>query len=1029
LTKKDQVLKRLSQVIRNDAIYQEPYDVLATHTPFDNLKFVSGGFEDQAAVTMNEEQFYSDVMGKRMDEHQFYVVQGHPGTGKSHFIRWLKERHSKAAPGNEVIVFITRNTNTLKSSIDEILSIPVFSDEFKNKHLKVFMDAQVNLNSEELKQNIIHQFAAIISADQDAPYYREELYDFFVNRRVKEEVLLRENGPIERIAQKLVPEDTSKRYDDIELRFYEEDFRFDTNRLIRALNSDEDRASRKCINFVRRLNTVRKDVVEYLNGKIERVIQNTIKLQEKDLRELFLKIRQELYRMGKNLTLFIEDITSFPGVDRGVIESLVIEHTGENANQKLCRLISVVGITNWYYDSQFPDNLKQRVTGRIMLDEETLFYSKEKVAQMVARYMNAIYQDGEVLKRWYESGALMHQLPIQTYVPLEKWSGVEVDRRIMSIYPFSPDSLWNLYNWLKDKTARYFLLQLKELLQFYILNGTFPHREDEMGSIRLPMLDPTWDDRLKKIYPDEYERISAFVRLYGDGSYAFEEKGSQLYFCGVDEEIFSHFGFDIRRLYDGSRQEGKTETGRPPEAGISKKPERSVDRKDDAGRGKLDEYAEVLQEIDQWIKGRTLRRFIRLRDSLTNAILQFVNWEEEGIPRFLAYKNITDSTVSIEGQSASARKGVQLKRDELGKKALIALAAWNYLGNRSWTFDNSQEHLVNFISWLEANKQEILKAAIAGEVEPEESAEIYLLYEAVMQGILSPNEDIKSDILLLYSEIFRNYDMTIEESRYVRASEKWNELWRYIARNKNDLLNLHLEIITFFNIPLGENSSDILNPKTYYFDSALIMDKLESIIDGGIDMDGLLSRLDRLQSARPFRMIYEVLRRAAESISEQKKLVGELLLHIKNNYVRSFDDHDLEVLIEGTRNFIERYQKVLKNPVTFSITEFLKSQLSDADYFKHLINKAVSFVDQQDIITALQFVASGYIDQLMMCRRAFEDISQLLDRTFEKYKDVSKKVEERRENVERLKAQISSSIGSSLNLLTKVMREVGLNAD
>lgn len=1029
MTRKDQILKRLSQVIRNDAIYQEAYDVLAIHTPFDNLKFVHGNFEYETAVIMDEEKFYSDVIGKRMDEHQFYVVQGDPGTGKSHFIRWLKERYSKAAPDNEVIVFITRNTNTLKSSIDQILSIPVFSEEFKDKHLKAFMDAQVNLSSEELKQNIVHQFAALISADQDAPYYREELYDFFVNRRVKEEVLLKEGGPIERIAKKLVPEDVSKRYDDIELRFYEEDFRFDANKLIRELNSDEDRASKKCINFVRRINTVRKDVVEYLNGKIERVIQNTIKLQEKDLRELFLRIRQELYKMGKNLTLFIEDITSFPGVDRGVIESLVIEHTGENANLKLCRLISVVGITNWYYDSQFPDNLKQRVTGRIILDEETLFYSKEKVAQMVAKYMNAIYQDAEALKRWYESGASPSQLPIQTYVPTEKWSSVEVDKRLMSIYPFSPDFLWNVYSWLKVKTARYFLHQLKEFLQYYVLNETVLLEEDKMGGVKLPVLDPTWDDRFKKIYPDQYERISVFVRLYGDGSYAFEERDSQLYFCGIEEEIFSHFGFDIRKLYDGNKQEAKTEPGRPRQVGRRIEPERPVDRKEDAERGNLDEYAEILEEIDQWMKGRSLRKFIRLRDSLTSAILQFINWEEEGVPKSLAYKNITDSTVSIEGQSAMARRGVQLKRDGLGKKALIALAAWNYLGNRSWNFENSAEHLVNFIVWLEVNKQEILRAATTGEVDPEETAEIYLVYEVIIQSILSPDENIKSNKELLYSKIFKNYDIRIDENRYAGASGKWNELLRYITRNKNDLLNLHSDILAFFNLPLGEASSDILNPKTFYFDSALILNKLENIVDGGMNINRLLSKLGELQNVKSFRMIYEVLRRVTESISEQKKLVEELLLHIKNNYVRSFDDHDLEVLIEGIKKFIERYQKVLKNPVTSKIAEFLKSQLSDADYFKRLVNNAVNFVNQQDIIIALQFVASGYIDQLIMCSQAFEDISRLLDEAFEKYKDISEKVRERRENIESLKAQIASSVDSSLNLLTKIMGEVGLNVN
>ena len=68
---------------------------------------------------------------------------------------------------------------------------------------------------------------------------------------------------------------------------------------------------------------------------------------------------QKPERKGKNLILLVEDITSFTGVNQALLNALVTGHTGSNAVDSLCKLISVVGTTTQYYN-QFRDNYRDR---------------------------------------------------------------------------------------------------------------------------------------------------------------------------------------------------------------------------------------------------------------------------------------------------------------------------------------------------------------------------------------------------------------------------------------------------------------------------------------------------------------------------------------------------------------------------------------------------------------------------------------------------------------------------------------------
>ena len=56
-------------------------------------------------------------------------------------------------------------------------------------------------------------------------------------------------------------------------------------------------------------------LADYMNTLVNEVIQTCAGLEPGDFEQVFVEIRKEIKRQGKNLTLLIEDIIAFTGVN------------------------------------------------------------------------------------------------------------------------------------------------------------------------------------------------------------------------------------------------------------------------------------------------------------------------------------------------------------------------------------------------------------------------------------------------------------------------------------------------------------------------------------------------------------------------------------------------------------------------------------------------------------------------------------------------------------------------------------------
>lgn len=117
--------KRLAAVTKPDSITTSKGDFLITHVEIKKLILLNKfEFAPNSQNYISEEDIYKKYIMNPDNKHQFIIVYGHNGTGKSHLIRWFEAKYETDRPGNEVVLFIRRSDNTLKGTIRQLLEKP-----------------------------------------------------------------------------------------------------------------------------------------------------------------------------------------------------------------------------------------------------------------------------------------------------------------------------------------------------------------------------------------------------------------------------------------------------------------------------------------------------------------------------------------------------------------------------------------------------------------------------------------------------------------------------------------------------------------------------------------------------------------------------------------------------------------------------------------------------------------------------------------------------------------------------------------
>ena len=846
--------ERVGEVINKEAIAINIADFMATHAPLGQIRNLQASGEK----VLSEADLLDElVQGAQGDRHIFAVIQGIPGTGKSHLIRWLYQRYERDMGTQDAVLLIERAQNSLLGTLRQIITKLDVGGDSLRQQIEKLRGAADSLSDRGLKESLLNNLqVATVQFEKSTKGKIQRNIEYFLLDKTVREFLYSPGGPIDRIAIFLT---TGRQVEATKDRpeFMADDFKV-SPALLRTLNDHGYPEARDLAKALDLKPDLREDLAGYLNRLLDFAISRTVALSVDDLRQTFNDLRRELRRQGKGLTLLIEDITAFTGIDQGLIDVLATQHTGE-ANRDFCRMTSVIGITDDYYGRRFPDNMRERVSHHFTLNtganeqiEAGLLQNRVAAADLSARYLNAMRADQADIGVWFSNGARVDYLPnccsncphrepchaAFGAVNIGSVGGPSVE---VGLYPFNENAIWNVYQRLDSanlsRTPRSLLYHvILDVLQTHgskVIAGNFPPPARELAagipSRNLPALTkPVQQRLLSNQGGEDAQRIQSLILFWGDGTIDAQGEGPFRTIGTLDPKVFKAFG--VKQIEGASRDGG----GSPPPSIDIVEPIRP--NIDPAPQPELPSGTKYDADIERWRNGGKLEHFEDLRKFLVNFVEKAIDWTLHGIATGIVDERIKPGRFEIEGQSGrtSGDRLIFSRSDELAY-VLQALAELNTHGSQLRP-ENLGAHMVTLGAWLRANEQQIIKFVLQPSREqsiPMSLVEL-LTIDCLMLDMLSDNlrknETTSTDLfrVIVTSAAKEISDRSSSEQDWMKKAKEthssaWVDILRSITGDRAQ--SCRSQLLKQLNQPQG-SSSDIR-----FLDAATAIDVINRLYE------------------------------------------------------------------------------------------------------------------------------------------------------------------------------------------------------
>ncbi len=1026
--------------IKTDDMATEDAYFLATHMPFSQLEVYQGGRTTSTPKLLSEEDVFDQLIHNPDNAHRMIIVRGDNGTGKSHLIRYLKAKLENSAstiynPDNEQLIFLRRLNNSVRGVFSQLIEQHVIKDPDVELKLRKFVDSSDSKDESAFKTDILFAYVAAVSNDVSGDTYKNvvcrDIASYLSDSRVRER-LLREGGAISR-CYNVITAPSNQVLKDTTV-FSEDDFLDDRGKtkIIKAVVKQGDpQASDFATTLLEDESEITK-LVNYLNRFTRDVVQRCADISSESTKTVFEQLRKDLKRQGKNLTLFIEDFTGFTGIDSELITVLSTEHGGDYAD--LCRVTAIIGITNDYYD-QFRDNFTDRVTHQISVTDRS-YGTSDFLVEMAGRYLNAIYCNPDALRQWEKNGADIDDLPVNDFAPPCEWEHINLGGKEVTLYPFTSHSLTGLYECLPVKSPRTFLkdvirAQLKEYFdgKIYGEEWAFPLNPKNIQMSKGEHSSAI--DRLATLTSGDRTRLKSALALWADGTASgVRTSTGRITFGGLDKAFLDDIGLSkfsgVGEIVDESSGEKAEPTNQTideisPEA--KDEPEiieETTPKKKPVDKAAQD-YARFKADISAWFSTDAplqyhpdYRKMMQAFICGDNRQCGAIDWQDIGIPAYIVAERLNDVRYFfIEGQDNTADRDkalVYMERSAESRDALHALIELRY--NKGWAFDGSVYYQQRLITWLERNKEQIIKNVIAVDTIQEQLPIIQwcLALQYLRALILGNKLNLSSPIKATESlfSTFRKNDKVEHEAK------EWNELIQFV-RSRDAEFETALRMLkkasstTMGAIQFSRDDND----KRFYRGDELIA-ATEHLIEQHWDIEQELPAVIPenhllFNSASLLKALYPRIRKvmAAESacadniIAKIKSQVGEIT---QENMVQVLSDiQELFAVFNANSIFIKtELRTVFEKPpietakqvirdislLSSSVTETALQQLpvyagenlhSLADFLRHI--QAVAQMAEQEEHKATRALASigTFSGMEALSENAHQSMTELYD--------------------------------------------------
>lgn len=430
----------VSAVISNEALEGHEGIFLATHTSISGFDILGS---HGAEIANPNERSVLAALSDNVRHHAFCVVQGEPGSGKSHLIRWLSVNWPA---GKDVKLLLQRADGSLEGALTQLKNcLPAeFKELFDNL-------GQRHRATEQGRASI---FRTDLSHALDPDLVHLPLDDVNWCEANKPSELLGHfhlknwNGPT-RVLRLLDGKGRAEGDDERNSASANFDL-FDLEELAgccgglrgSGVRPETERLANRLIQEARIIRQLREagwaaeeietdgtesarlntsiHLMSALNKRRNFAIQNVLGVSAEGLKKLFRQVREALALKGQRLILLLEDITSWEGIDDSLIDVLVMnaDTRRDSSGNALCPLISVVGVTPSYYE-KLPSNYRSRITHELILgrvgesslqDVATLRDPAGRLS-FAARYLAAVRAGEQQLNTWRETLKRDHDKP------------------------------------------------------------------------------------------------------------------------------------------------------------------------------------------------------------------------------------------------------------------------------------------------------------------------------------------------------------------------------------------------------------------------------------------------------------------------------------------------------------------------------------------------------------------------------------------------------------------------------------------
>lgn len=458
---------RANAVLRSVALANDVAEFLAVHQPIRNFQVST---TTGRSIEASDEALLADLSDSET-RYAFCIVEGEPGAGKSHLIRWLNVKWNS----DDLVMLIERAdgslTGTLRQLRDQLGA--TYGHLFENlaQSVEASFEGRVKLFHANLAASLSKSFFETPMGDEDWCATWE------LERLIGHPAVQEKWGSPARILKVMSGEGGQRNSASASFNLYDiadlakvqlavEGLPPKALMLMRALKKECDRVAPARATKVPAADLELDEALEIpqarrllkaLNDRRNFAVQHILGITVDGLRDMFFKLRKELLKEKRRLVLLLEDVTSWEGIDGQLIDSLVVD---ARTRSDVCDMISVVGMTPLYLKG-IQGNYSGRIThvlrlGRVRqvggFQETIQLASEQSQVEFAARYLRAIRIDRSELDAWHKAGADPASVPNKCEACVGRnacFAAFGASDEI-GLFPFNQNSITNMFERLED---------------------------------------------------------------------------------------------------------------------------------------------------------------------------------------------------------------------------------------------------------------------------------------------------------------------------------------------------------------------------------------------------------------------------------------------------------------------------------------------------------------------------------------------------------------------------------------------------